>query len=160
MTEKERGDIATRFQPGNQFWKARSTHGRKPIYDAPEKLQDAIEQYFEWVIDNPLIEYKPMIEQGMIANAMIPKPIPMLIAGCQNFCGLSDTQWAIYKNNPVFTEVIVQAELIIRAHKLTGASVGFFNANIIARDLGLRDASDVKLEAPQGVVFNLNYKGE
>jgi hypothetical protein len=150
--KKPIGNEATQFQKGNQFWKARSTHGRNPIYSNPQDLQDAIEQYFEWVHQNPLIEYKPMIEQGLITNAMIPKPIPMTITSCQRFCGLSHTQWAVYKANTDFTAIIEQAEYTIRDHKLIGASVGFFNANIIARELGLKEASDVNINA------TVNYK--
>ena len=63
---------------GNQFWKARSSHGRNPIYSDPEKLQDAIQQYFEWVHQTPFIEYKPFNNQGEIVTADIPRMRPML----------------------------------------------------------------------------------
>ena len=43
---------------GNQFWKARSSHGRKPIFESPEKLLEACAEYFVWVEANPLWEDK------------------------------------------------------------------------------------------------------
>ena len=35
----------------NQFWKARSTHGRKPLFEDGEQLWTACIQYFEWIED-------------------------------------------------------------------------------------------------------------
>ena len=160
MTDKERGDIATQFKVGNKFWIARSSHGRKPIYDDPQKLQDAIEQYYNHVHENPLVEYKPMIEQGQISNAMIPKMCAMTITACARYCGMTYETWLQYRDNPDFSFIIKEAESIIYDQKLTGAAAGLLNANIIARELGLREASSVALETPQGLVFNLNYKGE
>ncbi len=40
---------------------------------------------------------------------------------------------------PAFFEVITRADQIIDQHQFEGASVGAFNANIIARKLGLAD---------------------
>jgi len=128
---------------GNQFWKARSSHGRKPIYDDPEKLQDAIEQYFEWVDNNPLVEYKPMIEDKQITNAIIPRMRPMLLGECARFCGLTTDSWYDYKKKDDFSVIIETAEEIIHNQKLSGAIAGFFKENIVARYLGIKDRTDV-----------------
>lgn len=49
-----------------------------------------------------------------------------------------------------FSEVIRVISNIMYAQKFEGASVGVFNANIIARDLGLKDSTEtnVKVEQP------------
>ena len=39
---------------GNQFWLARSTHGRDKIFGDKDILWDAAVEYFQWVEDNPL----------------------------------------------------------------------------------------------------------
>lgn len=41
---------------GNTYWKDRLTNGRPPVYDSPEDLQAAIDEYFEWCKG----EYKEM----------------------------------------------------------------------------------------------------
>ena len=41
---------------GNEFWKLRSKHGRDKLFQSPELLWDAAEEYFQWSVDNPLIE--------------------------------------------------------------------------------------------------------
>lgn len=128
---------------GNQFWKVRSSHGRNPIYKKPADLQDAIYQYFDWNTKNPLIEVKPMIEMGMISDANIPRMRAMTITACARFCGMTHETWIEYRDKKGFSEVIKEAEDIIRDQKFAGAAAGFLNANIIARDLGLKDGVDV-----------------
>jgi hypothetical protein len=41
---------------GNEFWKARSTHGRKPIFATADDLWAGAVEYYEWVEANPLYE--------------------------------------------------------------------------------------------------------
>ena len=130
---------------GNQYWRARSTHGRNPIYSNPEDLEDAIDQYFKWVHDNPYIEYKPMIEQGQISQSMTPKLRPMLIGECYNFCGLTKDSWADYKAKEDFSDIIGRAEEAIHNQKLSGAMAGFFKENIVARHLGIKDGVDADI---------------
>lgn len=142
---------------GNRFWEVRSSHGRNPIYSNPDDLTDAIQQYFDWVHENPYVEIKPMIESGQIANAQIPRLRPMLIGECYRFCGLTKDSWADYKAREGFSDIIEEAEEIIKNQKLSGAMAGFFKENIVARHLGIKDSSNVQLEAPEGITFNLNY---
>lgn len=138
-----RRDLATRFQKGNKAWLARSTHGRKPIFSNAEDLQDACEQYFEWNADNPLIEFKPNTN----GDNYIPRMRAMTLTSLRRFIGISADTWILYKEKPDFAEVIAEAEEIVRDQKLEGAAAGFLNANIIARDLGLRDGIDSKVTA-------------
>ena len=51
---------------GNQFWKARATHGRGKIFSSPKQLWDASCEYFQWVSDNPL--GKAIVYQGVVAK--------------------------------------------------------------------------------------------
>ena len=43
----------------------------------------------------------------------------------------------------VFKTITAQIKQIIRTQKFEGASAGFLNANIIARDLGLTDKQEI-----------------
>ncbi len=148
----------TQFRPGNQFWKARSSHGRNVIYSDPNDLVDAASQYFEWVHQNPLHEYKPMVVQNEVEMVAIPKLRAMTIESCAMFCGMGGSTWAEYRKKPDFSEVIQEIEKIIRDQKLTGASAGLLNANIIARDLKLKDTSEVDVNAT-GITFINNFGG-
>jgi len=49
---------------GNEFWKARSKHGRDKIFTTPEILWEAACEYFEWVADNPLQKSNYLSRRG------------------------------------------------------------------------------------------------
>lgn len=127
---------------GNQFWKMRSTHGRNPIFKDSEQLWDACEQYFQWVEENPLEELKVFHNAGLITEATLPKMRAMTIDGLCIFLDISDETWANYRNKEDFIGVTTRVEKVIRTQKFTGAAAELLNPNIIARDLGLRDAKE------------------
>lgn len=128
---------------GNRFWEARSTHGRKPIFASPNDLWVACTEYFVWVEDNPLWESRPFAFQGIITQEPVAKMRAMTISGLCLFLDISDECWNLYRNREDFVGVCKQAEKIIYNQKFSGAAADLLNANIIARDLGLRDAKDI-----------------
>lgn len=143
MSDQERPDFATRFKPGNQFWKARSKHGRDKIFSDPNILWEACLEYFQWVEDNPLWEVKSYQYQGVPLQDTIPKMRAMTIGGLCIFLGIDTETWTRYKVNPDFCGVQKNVELIIRDQKFTGASADLLNPAIIARELGLADKSEL-----------------
>jgi len=128
---------------GNRFWEARSSHGRKPIFDCPEKLWVACCEYFEWVDDNPLQEEKIFQYQGMIVRDTASKMRAMTIEGLCIFLDIAKRTWDGYGNREDFVPVTTRVEEIIRNQKFTGAAADLLNPNIIARDLGLSDKSEL-----------------
>jgi hypothetical protein len=133
---------------GNQFWKARSSHGRKPIFETPEALWQACSEYFEWVEANPLWEDKIISFQGVATHVDVAKMRAMTIGGLCIFLDISQQAWSEYRARQDFGEVVANAEQIIRQQKFTGAAADLLNANIIARDLGLADKQE--LSGPGG----------
>ena len=131
------------FVEGNRFWEARSKHGRDPIFDDPEVLWGACEEYFKWVEENPLKEDKPVHYQGAMIPNTVNKMRAMTIGGLCIFLDICEETWTNYRNKPDFLGVTKKAEKIIRNQKFTGASADLLNANIIARDLGLVDKKEV-----------------
>jgi hypothetical protein len=127
------------FQTGNQFWKARSSHGRKPIFATPEQLWEAACEYFEWNEANPLWEVKSYMYQGAPVQDQIPKMRAMTIEGLCLFIDISQQAWSEYKQRDGFGEVTKEIDSIIRKQKFEGAAAEMLNPNIIARDLGLKD---------------------
>lgn len=127
---------------GNSFWKLRSTHGRKPIFETPEKLWDACEQYLEAVENNPLTAAELVKYQGEAKIATVPKMRAMTIAGLCIYLDISQDTWFEYCKRKDYAEVTTRVDQIIRDQKFCGAAAELLNPNIIARDLGLRDKQD------------------
>jgi hypothetical protein len=128
---------------GNQFWKVRSSHGRSPIFISPEKLWTACCEYFEWVDANPLYEARPFAYQGEVKVENIAKMRAMTISGLCIFLDIGRMTWAEYTKRQDFQYITTQVEEIIRTQKFEGASADLLNANIIARELGLADKSEL-----------------
>lgn len=128
---------------GNQFWKARSSHGANPKFDGPEQLWSACAEYFEWVEDNPLKEEKGFAFQGIVTKETFSKMRAMTIDGLCIFIDIDDSTWREWrKSRKDLSAVIARAERIIRQQKFAGAAADLLNPNIIARDLGLVDKQD------------------
>jgi hypothetical protein len=151
---------------GNQFWKLRSKHGRKKLFTTPKLLMQAATEYFQWVDNNPWIKKeqlkKPTVIKDKDGNqrvetiANIPTARPYTLSGLCIYLGVNSQYFIDFKEslrpkdgekmikkNKDFSEVIHAIEEIIRTQKFEGAAVGAFNANIIARDLGMVDKKDV-----------------
>jgi hypothetical protein len=133
----------TKFQPGNQFWKARSSHGAKPIFSNPQDLSNACREYLQWVDDNPLYEDKIISFQGVATHVPTAKMRAATIGGLCLFLDISRKQWFEWRNTrPDLSDVIDEVECAIREQKFTGAAADLLNANIISRDLGLADRTE------------------
>lgn len=141
---------------GNQFWKARSSHGRKPVFADPEQLRDACAEYFEWVEENPLWEDKLVTFQGAATHEPVAKMRAMTIGGLCIFLDIDRTTWLEYGKKEGFSNVIREVDEVIRTQKFEGASADLLNANIIARDLGLADKTEL---APLTVKFTKSDEG-
>src|SRR5690625_3582810 len=136
---------------GNQFWKLRSKHGRDRLFACPEDMWDACCEYFQWCIDNPLIEVD---FRGKDASKVeIPKQRAFTLQG---LCLYLDCNTGFFndfekslkgkkdKISKDFSLILTRVRQIIYDQKYTGAASGLFNSSIIARDLGLRDKRELE----------------
>lgn len=156
---------------GNQFWKLRSKHGRDKLFATPELMWEAACEYFEWCDENPFYEVEQKkgannLRISKSANADIvhdivgsmsdtielPRMRPYTIQGLCLYldCNVqyfNDFDNAIKGNvdqqSKDFSSIISRIKEIIYNQKFSGAASGFFNANIIARDLGLADKKEI-----------------
>jgi hypothetical protein len=101
----------------------------------------------------------------------IPTAIPYTLSGFCLYIGASESFWRNFRSNvnlgEDFLSVIEEIELTIKTQKFTGAAVGAFNANLMARDLGMVDKTEITgkdgqplippvvLNAPQGLQIDL-----
>lgn len=147
MSDRDEGN--GRFLPGNGFWKARSSHGAKPKFENAEDLWAACCEYFEWVEANPLYEDKLVTFQGAATHEPVAKMRAMTISGLCIFIDVTFETWTEWrKSRSDLSDVIARVEAIIYQQKFSGAAADLLNANIIARDLGLSDKSE--LSGPNG----------
>jgi len=129
---------------GNNYWTLRLKHGRGRIISSPKALWENAEQYFEWCIANPLMAVEV---HGKDADSIsVPKQRVFQKDGLALACGLSE--WRLIEDlkgvSKDFSQTVTRIENIIKTQKFEGAASGFFNANIVARDLGLADQQEHK----------------
>lgn len=127
---------------GNQFWRARSSHGRKPIFESSDVLWDAACEYFDWVEENPLYEDKLVTFQGLATHEPVAKMRAMTLDGLCIFLDIARRSWDEYRKREDYLPVVTRVEEIVRTQKFQGAAADLLNPNIIARDLGLADKSE------------------
>ncbi len=128
---------------GNQFWKQRSKHGRDLLFSSPTILWEACCEYFEATDTRKWVKKDWVGKDAMEVNR--ETETPYTLTGLYIFLDISAQTWKDYRNRQDFIEIITRVETIIYTQKLEGAAVGAFNANIIARDLGLKDVAQVNI---------------
>lgn len=106
-------------------------------------MRTACFEYLEWVDDNPLWEDKLVIFQGSATHEPVAKMRAMTIGGLCIFLDIDRTTWIAYGKRNGFSKTVREVEEIIRDQKFTGAAADLLNSNIIARDLGLADRSEL-----------------
>lgn len=151
------------FEQGNKLWQKRAKHGRDKIFSNADDLWHSAIEYFKYCDDNPWIKYEA-IKSGEMAGELIPIPVsrPYTLTALCIFLGVntkyfSDFKKALKENEEDFSEVVSRIEETIYSQKFEGATVGLFNSNIIARDLGLVDKQETKNETKveQVTIFQL-----
>lgn len=135
---------------GNTYWKLRSKHGRDKLFSTPELLWEAAKEYFQWCDNNPILKEDYVGKDALRVKRELQRPYT--ISGLCIYIDASREWWVKFKQNADkdFLLILTRIEEIIYSHKFDGATVGVFNQSIIARDLGLveRTESKVNVEAP------------
>lgn len=126
----------------NQFWKQRSKHGRDTLFADSTLLWDAACEYFTWCDENPFQEQDFVGKD--VTEIHRDKMRPYTMTGLCLYIGCNEAYFRQFdcKDKPEFKKVIDEIEKTVYDQKFSGAAAGFFNANIIARDLGLKDRTD------------------
>lgn len=149
----------------NQFWRLRSKHGRDKLFTTPELMWEAACEYFQWCDDNPFYEAEQVKQVGKPIKdkegnyieperiVSLPRMRPYTIQGLCLYLDCNTQYFNDFDNSlkgkedqmsKDFSSLIKHVKEIIYNQKFSGAAAGFFNANIIARDLGLIDKTDNK----------------
>lgn len=132
----------------NQFWKLRSQHGRDKIFETPEILMEACYEYFDHQTKQKW--EKTDFKGKEVEMVKIPTSSPFTLTGLCIFLGVNTQYFTDFekgldinkKKDKDFSLVITHVREVIFTQKYEGAAVGAYNANIIARDLGLSDKKE------------------
>lgn len=113
------------------------------MFETPDDLWDACCEYFDWIEANPLYEDKLVTFQGEAKHEPVAKMRAMTVLSLCIFLDIAFQTWQNYKSRDGFVEVTTRVEEIIRTQKFQGAAADLLNPNIIARELGLAERSEV-----------------
>lgn len=131
---------------GNQFWKLRTKHNQKELFESPEFLLKAADEYFEWC-DKHQWYKQEAVKSGSECGRIIDIPIkrPYSISGLCVYLNCSQSFFSKFKKKcgSDFTEIINRIENIIETQQFEGAITGIFNTSIISRKLGLKEQTDI-----------------
>lgn len=140
-----------RFPTENQFWKLRSKSGRDTLFASPQAMREAAEEYFNWCDAHPFYKAEA-IKSGDMAGTLMKVPVmrPYTYEGFLSYIDAGKEYWRQFKKEhpPDFSGIIDWISQTIYNQKFSGAAANLLNANIIARDLGLRD--NVGISDPDG----------
>ena len=143
---------------GNEWWKLRATSGREKTFSSSGSLWESACEYFQWVEDNPLKESKLFKVKNSanldeIVSENVSKMRAMTIDGLCLYLDVSVDTWSNYRSKEGYEDffgVVKKVESVIRSQKFAGAAADLLNANIIARDLGLKDSTSNEHSGPNG----------
>lgn len=130
------------FEEGNKLWQLRSKHGRDKIFHDANLFWEQSVEYFKSCDDNPWGEQDWVGKDAI--DVIRYKKVPYTWTGLAAYLDVDTrTIHSAKEINSDFLHIYTRVENIIYTQKLIGAANGFFNANIIARDLGLADKKEV-----------------
>lgn len=156
---------------GNQFWKLRAKHGRDRLFKNPQELWKAICEYFQWCDNNPLKKQEILKYRDSYEKVDSDLLRPYTLNGLCLYLGCNLKYFHHFENSVKdkddelsndFSNIITRAREIIYNQKFEGAAANLFNANIIARELGLSEKNEntVKVEQPLFPDVDYNKKDD
>lgn len=144
------------FKKGNEIWKLADPEkvGRPPRWKTPKELWASVHPYFDHQDENPIISTEiTSTSKGSFLKEIHHKK-PYTWQGLYVFLGVPNLDH--YKEKDEFSAILTHIGNIIYSQKFDGAAAGVFNANIIARDLGLRDNKDVTTNGNDVIILPSN----
>jgi hypothetical protein len=122
--------------------------GRPKNIKTPEILWKLFEDYVKHEADNPMYKVEYVGKEGRVEKTPLETPITFMGFECwlwdnQYINDLGDYQKNTDGRYTEYAPIITRITQNCYVHNFKGASVGIFNANIIARKLGLTEKQEV-----------------
>lgn len=132
--------------------------GKHKYIETPEKLWELFEEYVLHEKQNPMYKTEYVGKDGR--TELTPLETPITFEGFE--CYLEDkgiishlSDYSANKDNKYseYSTIIMRIKRNCFVHNFRGASVGLFNANIIAKKLGLSE----KVETQQTIIQRFDF---
>ena len=145
------------WDEGYWEWRAENPPVGRPKTFTPKKLWELACKYFERTRNNHFYK-QDFIKGGEMAGTIVQLKLtrPFTWQGFEDYLNEQGLIARIddYKLNRdgrygAFVDVVRAIDSVIYSQKFERAASGVFNANIIARDLGLADKSQIKVTEEQ-----------
>lgn len=149
----------------SNYWEGRKKIGRPKDLKSPEQLWELACEYFQRCDNTPWLRTDFKGKDAIEVH--IPTSRPYTWSGFDDFLfekiGLSRLQ--DYKDNKdgrysEFAYIITRIGQIMRTQKFEGAAVGAFNPNIIAREIGLSEKTELELSSKKDFTIKIVKKDE
>lgn len=115
-----------------------------PTYKTPQEFLSAAMGYFQWCVDNPLLEEQIFFHRGAVTRVDKSLLRPFTRKGLANYLNITVKRLDYYRSkDDDWAEAMDRIDQIIHNQKFEGAAVGLLNPGFIARDLGLAERSEV-----------------
>ena len=134
----------------NQYWKLRKDMTKTGRKLTVEEVCDKAQEYIDYCVNTPI--YEVDFKGKDAKKVRVPKMRAMSLQGLCSCLGIVVSTWYEWKSQKKYSEIMAHIEQIMYAYKFEGAAAGQLNPSIIARDLGLKERTDLtsddeKLEA-------------
>ena len=136
--------------------------GRPPKFKTPEELKEKAEGYFQYCDTHPIEVWqrKAAAANQSAKNGSGVKSDegtmyirrPYTLDGLGLFVGVVWKDFRSYHANDEFSEVIRTLEARVRDQQVSGAVVGMYNANLVARLNGISESVQVETSIPVKLV--------
>jgi len=145
---------------GNQFWRMRAKHGRDRIFTDPDILLKSCYEYFDFQSRQSWVKQEA-VKSGEFTGQLIsiPTASPFSVKGLCVFLGVHSKYLDEFENNlkpkendldKDFSNIITHVRDVIFTQKSEGATVGVYNASIVARELGISDKVSNEITGKNG----------
>ncbi|QZI90980.1 putative DNA-packaging protein [Vibrio phage PS34B.2] len=134
-----------------ELWEIMKGPGQPPCFNSPEEMWERAIEYFKWcgnnvILEDKIFKMKDPTGGDSLEHDYVMHKRPMTVAGLCIFLNIDRTTWYNYKKNPQYFNITKAIDETMFEQKFSGAATGQFNANIIARDLGLTDKQEIKMD--------------
>ena len=139
---------------GNEYYLLRGKSGRDTEY-TPELLLEKSNEYFQWCLDNPIKKQEVVKYKDSHEKVYVDIDRPFSLQGFCNYSEIALQTFLNYEKREDFIDITTRVRGNIEAQQFEKATVNIFNANIIARKLGLVDKKEQTIK---GLELGQAYK--
>jgi len=138
--------------------------GKNKYIETPDKLMQLFKEYVIHERDNPMFKREYVGKEGEEKDTPLETPITFegfecYLSELEIIQDLGDYEANTGKAYDGYPTIVTRIRKNCFVHNFKGAAVGLFNANLIARKLGIADKTETK-DITEPRVFNIKPKNK